>query len=376
MQRWMRWFVDHKHNVYLVTDQPSRMAGITEYDISNRDHYNGSRINRYIRFEFNMYYLRLVSKILKIDLLKKILMVRRIIASIKPDILHLHTLLYPSYLGVFTNFHPLVVTPWNGDILWQDQRSYIRRYAIQSGLHKAGLITVDSEELRLKTLRYGGYENKIEYISFGVDTVMFQLQKRSSDLRKRLNVEPDAPVVLSNRSLETLYNIDIIIKAIPMVLGAFPRTVFLFAWYSAPRKDYLMKLAENLGVTANIRLIGKIEHRDLPTYYAESDIFVSIPNSDTIAISLLEAMACGVAPVVSDLSSTKECIIDGVNGYVVPLRNAEETANAIIRLLSNDSLRKSFVKMNREWVVQHADWNSNMKKVEELYYKLAFEKAS
>ena len=370
MQRWMRWFVDHGHNVYLITDHASGLTGVTEHDISNKNYYDGIRIRRYIRFEFNVYYLRLASKILKLDLFKKILMVKRIIAGIKPDILHLHTLLYPSYLGVFSNFRPLVVTPWNGDILWQSQRSYIHRYAVKSGLHKAGLITVDSEELKLKTLRYGRYRNKIEYISFGVDTTVFQHENRSPDLRKRLNIEPNAPVVLSNRSLEDLYNIDIIIRSIPLVLKYFPRTVFLFAWHSASKKEYLKALAESLGVTSNVRFIGKIEHSDLPKYYAESDVFVSIPDSDTIAISLLESMACGVAPVVSDLPSTRECIIEGVNGYIVALKNVEETANAIIRLLSNDSLRESFVKMNCEWVVQNADWDKNMKKVEGLYYKL------
>ncbi|MDO9124704.1 MAG: glycosyltransferase, partial [Deltaproteobacteria bacterium] len=72
----------------------------------------------------------------------------------------------------------------------------------------------------------------------------------------------------------------------------------------------------------------------------------------------------------SNLPSTRECIIDGVNGYIVALKNMEETAKAIIKLLNDDSLRKSFSKRNREWVVQNADWDKNMKKVEGLYYKL------
>lgn len=81
-------------------------------------------------------------------------------------------------------------------------------------------------------------------------------------------------------------------------------------------------------------------------------------------------MASGVAPVVSDLPSPRECIRDGVNGYIVPVRDIDATARAIIKLLKDKGLRESFTKRNREWVVQNADWNKNMKKVEELYYEL------
>jgi glycosyltransferase involved in cell wall biosynthesis len=225
------------------------------------------------------------------------------------------------------------------------------------------------------TLQYGPYENKIEYVSFGVDTKIFHPDARSADLRKQLNILSDAPVVLSSRSMEDFYNIDIIIKAIPEVMKDFPKTIFLFAWHSDSKRSSLMELAENLGITSNIRFIGKIDHRDLPKYYAESDIFVSVPTGDTIAISLLEAMASGAAPVVSDLPSPRECIRDGINGYIVPVRDVAATAKSIIHLLRNATLRKSFTEKNREWVVQNADWDRNMKKVEKLYYKLVIEKS-
>lgn len=370
MQRWMQWFINNGHKVYLITDHLSNMPGITEHDISLSDSYSGSRLKRYAKFEFNSYYLRLLNKLLRIDLVKQIFKIRKFIREIEPDILHLHTLLYPSYLGVLSNVCPLVVTPWNGDIVWKTQWSFIRRYAVKSGLAKADLITVDSDELKIKTLQYGRYENKIEYISFGVDTTLFHPEAKSPELRKRLRIDPDASIAYSNRSFEELYNIDIIIRAIPAVLRVLPKTIFLFSWHSASRKNYLMELAEGLGVMANVRFIGKIKHDELPGYYAESDVFVTIPTGDTISISLLEAMASGAAPVVSDLPSARECIKDGINGYIVPVRDIDATAQAVIKLLKDKSLRESFTKTNREWVVQNADWNKNMKKVEELYCKL------
>ena len=374
-QRWMQWFINNGHEVHLITDRISSIPGITEHDISLADSYSGSRIKRYANLEFNSYYLKLLKRMLKINLIKQIYKIRKIIRDINPDILHLHTLLYPSYLGVFSNVVcPLVVTPWNGDIVWKTQWSFSRKYAVKSGLAKADLITVDSHDLKIKTLQYGRYENKIAYISFGVDTKLFHPEAKSPELRKRLRIDRDAPIVYSNRSFEELYNIDIIIRAIPTVLRVLPKTIFLFSWHSASRKNSLMELAEGLGVMTNVRFIGKIKHDELPGYYAESDVFVTIPSGDTISISLLEAMACSVAPVVSDLSSVRECIKDGVNGYIVPVRDINATAQAVIKLLKDKSLGESFAKTNREWVVQNADWNKNMKKVEELYYKSLYRK--
>lgn len=371
MQRWMQWFVQSGHEVHLITDHPSNMNEIIEHDISSKNSFAGGRLERFFRFEFNVYRLRALTKILRIDLLKQILKTREIVRTVRPDIVHLHTLLFPAYLGVFCNFRPLVVTPWNGDIIWRADWSFLRKLAVTMGIKKANLITVDSEELRGKTLLYGPYENKIEYVSFGVDTKIFHPTARCGVLRRQLNISPDAPVVLSCRSMEDLYNIDIIIKAIPEVLKDFPSAVFLFAWHSASKRSALMELAQNLGITSSIKLIGRIEHTDLPEYYAESDIFVSVPTGDTIAISLLEAMASGVAPVVSDLPSTRECIKDGINGYIVPVRDVAATAKSIKNLLSDDGLRKSFAVINRQWVFQNADWDVSMKKVEESYYRLA-----
>lgn len=347
------------------------MPGIKEYDISSRQHYTGSRLKRYSRLEFNSYGLRSLLKKMRIDVLKQMLEIRKLISQhIKPDVVHLHTLLYPAYLGVFSKARPLVVTIWNGDITWKQDWSLFRKFAVKKGLATADLITVDSDELREKTLWYGDYSGKTAFISFGVDTKRFHPGAKPSDIRQKLNIEADAPLALSNRSLEDIYNIDVIIKAIPTVLAAFPKTIFLFAWHSASRKAFLMELTERLGVMDNVRFIGRIKHEELPPYYAEADIFISVPGGDTIPISLLEAMACGAAPIVSDLPSLRECITDGVNGCIVPLRDAEATAQAVIKLLTDHRLREAFVKRNCEWVVQHMDWDANMRKVEELYYRL------
>jgi len=377
LQRWVEWFVKRGHEIYLIDDNPQSIPGVNQYNLKQMYSRTGNRLLRYIKFEFNSSRLRRLEKMLKIDDLKKIIRLRNLLRSINPDILHLHTLFYPAYLGVLTNFHPLVVTPWNGDIVWKYQWSILRKYAVRRGLLKADMITVDSEELMGKVIQYGIDNNKIKYISFGVDTGIFNPSAKNFQIRKLLDIDAHAPIVLSPRTLATMYNIDIIISAIPIVLCTFPDAIFVFSWHADTQKEELTRLVDKLGVSKNVIFAGKIVDRgELANYYAEADVCVSIPSSDTIAISLLEAMACGAVPVVSDLPSTRECVINEINGFIVPVRDIEATAQAIIKILSNKNIKNKVSEYNRYLVQKNFEWDKNMAKVENYYYQLLSERVN
>ena len=80
--------------------------------------------------------------------------------------------------------------------------------------------------------------------------------------------------------------------------------------------------------------LGKIDYIDLPKYFNNNaDLFISISSNDSAPMSLLEAMACGVPPVIADHTAVNELVKDGWNGYVVPQRDPKATAQAIIKLL-------------------------------------------
>jgi len=370
-QRWMKWFVENGHQVYLITDRPSGADGVIEYDISMKEEYTGNRLSRYLRLEFNVYYIRKLLKILGINALKQIIAIIRTIWKIRPDILHLHTLLHPSNLGVFAGLRPTVVTPWNGDIVWKKDWSLLRKVLVKKVLHDSDLITVDSEELRTKVLKYGNYADKTEQIAFGVETGIFNPENKAMHIREKLNIPDRAPIVLSPRSLHDLYNIDIIISAIPLVLAVHPETIFVFCWYSESKKKELLDLVVRLKVESNVRFTGIVHDRvELANYYAEASVCVSIPSYDTIPVSLLEAMACGAAPVISDLPSPRECVENNVNGCVVPIRNVEATANVVTALLSDNKLRERMSERNVTLARTRYDWNDNMRKLEGMYYAL------
>ncbi len=93
----------------LITNKPGQIDGVEQVDISIKTD-TRPRLRCYMEGSFNWNWLRF---------LKTLQRVKNLVDDFDPDVLHLHTLFYPAYLGALIRFRPLVVLPWNGDILWE-----------------------------------------------------------------------------------------------------------------------------------------------------------------------------------------------------------------------------------------------------------------
>ncbi len=108
--------------------------------------------------------------------------------------------------------------------------------------------------------------------------------------------------------------------------------------------------------------------KDLPAILNAADIAVSIPSSDGTAMSVLEAMACGVPLIVSDLPSNHEWITPGVNGEVVPVGDQKELTEKMINLLRDTDMRERYSEMNVQTISDRADHDKHMAQME-VYYR-------
>ena len=156
-----------------------------------------------------------------------------------------------------------------------------------------------------------------------------------------------------------------------MILKQIPMAKFVFLYLTVLDEYEIKNLVEDLGVKKSALFLGSVaNYNDLAKYYAMADVYVSVSSWDTTSVSFLEAIACGTAPIVGDLPSLREWIIDGENGYVVPLRDPHATAGAIIKILTDEPTRKLFIRRNLKMVRERADHQKEMEKMEVLYYKL------
>lgn len=294
---------------------------------------------------------------------------RRLVKKIHPDIIDAHFIKINGYLGVISGFRPLVLTAWGSDILFTARLSHLHRIIISYCLKKADAVVCRSSVVKEEITKLGARVDKINIILIGVDTNKFAPRHKNKELRRSLGFTDPAPMVISTRSLEPVYDLETLVKAVPLVLKEIPETKFVIAGQGSLR-HYLEDLADSLQVADSVKFVGLIPHDELPQYLASSDLYVSTSLSDGTSNSLLEAMASSLAPVVTDIPANRLWIDDGENGALFPVSEPENLAARIVHLLKRDELRKKFGEMNTEIARQRAEHQMEMKKLEKLYSDL------
>ncbi|MBA7476603.1 N-acetyl-alpha-D-glucosaminyl L-malate synthase [subsurface metagenome] len=295
--------------------------------------------------------------------------VRHIIRRIKPDILHAHYLINYGFRAACSGFHPLVLTAWGSDVLIVPKKSKISRWEVNFTLKRADLVTCGGEHMIGELVKLGAGREKIKLIYFGIDTRKFSSRLRSEKLRKKLGIL-DSPAIISFRSLEPIYDVESLIKAIPSVLKEIPSAKFIVAGDGEQRK-YLENLGVSLGISGSIRFVGFVENDELPQYLVSADVYVSTSLSDAgIAVSTAEAMACGLPVVITDFGDNRKWVENGINGFLVPPKSPEALASKIAYLLRNEDDRIRFGQANRQIIKEKNSYEGEMEKMGKLYEEL------
>jgi len=229
------------------------------------------------------------------------------------------------------------------------------------------MVTCNSETVRKELVNFGVNPDRIKIIRQGIETQKFS-PRQDKGFKKRLGLQ-GRPVVISTRSFEPVCNVEMLIRTIPFVLEHSPQSSFIIAG-DGEQREYLENLAGSLGCSENIRFVGRIAHDELPQYLASSDIYVSTSLSDSASLSLQEAMACEIAPVVTDLSGNREWVTDGENGFLVPVNDIQALAKKIVYLLKNEEAGRKFGRLGRKIIRERAEYEREMERMEGLYQRI------
>jgi glycosyltransferase involved in cell wall biosynthesis len=350
-ERWLRFFVAKGYDVHLLTVQPGPIEGVTVHDI---------------RAGFGPKPLRYAAGLLR---------VRRILARLKPDLLHTHFLTGYGYWGVFSGYRPFVLTVWGDDVYVTPFESRLKNWLARKALAAADWVTGDSEDIVKACVALGADPARAQVVQWGVDFRDFHpAAPGGAAVRQRLDIPAGAPVVLSTRSFtQAYYNIDVVIDTIAAVRERHPDVVYIVAGNEGS-DEAIRRLARERGVEASCRFVGRIPHGDLPAWLVASDVFVTVPSVDATAVSLLEAMATGSAIVTTGLPSASEWIVDRVSGRTVPPRDAAALTGAILDFLADPAARRAMGEKAVEIVRARADHATHMEEVDRMYRRLVAER--
>jgi L-malate glycosyltransferase len=349
-RRWLNWFSRRGHSVALVADVTlaAPWEGVQVFDLAGQFNL---RVVRYLVWEIQL---------------------RRIVRSWHPHLLHAQRVSSAGWLGAFANFHPLVVTPWGSDLYQHVYRSRVARALSQFTLRRSDLVTADSQDLCRQAILFGAQPERTKLALWGVDTQVFKPGKISSTWRERLNLG-SGPVILSPRGVNRIYHLEAILAAVGNLKPAYPELTLLLRAYNVDPvyKNELDRMAREKGLASSVRWIPAIEpYENLVEVYRLADLVVSVPDSDGTPVSVLEAMACGVPVIASDLPSLREWITDGQNGLIIPPGDADALAKAISRLLADRDLMVAFSGYNLQLVKSKAEHEQEMLKIEGYYQEL------
>ena len=346
-RRWVNWFIQRGHTAAVIADAPIKNAWeyVQVFDLPS--HFN-KRIIRYFVWEIKT---------------------RQIIHQWQPDILHAHRVSSAGWLGAFSNFHPLVITPWGTDLYQHPAKSSIARFLAGFTLQRADLVTADSHDLCSLAIHFGANPSITHLIQLGVDTGIFNPSETTGEWNNLFGIT-GRPVVLSPRGVNRIYNLDTIIRAISLIKPAFPGIIMILREYNVDPsyKAELERLIQQHGLQNTVCWIGEIEpYSNLADLYRLSDVVVSVPSSDGTPVSVLEAMACGAPVIASDLPSLREWISHRENGLLVPARDHITLASQITEILLNPGLRVLFASRNFILIKEKGTQDKEMSKMELLY---------
>lgn len=245
---------------------------------------------------------------------------------LKIPCLHTYHTMYEDYLHYVAN----------GKLL----RPYHVKQMTKSFCHNLNGIVAPSERVLATLTRYGVKE-PIAVIPTGIDIAKFQ-QRSTEDVRAKLGIAPQTPVMLTLSRLAFEKDIDHLITLFPQVLADLPQTKFVICG-DGPAKEKLMEQVKQMKLEANVIFTGEINNDDVARYYQMADLFVSASVSESQGLTYIEAMAAGL-PVVATHSPYTDQLLDNPNLGAVCGSQSEFVANIeyyLRRPVIDESFRKN-----------------------------------
>jgi glycogen(starch) synthase len=213
---------------------------------------------------------------------------------------------------------------------------------------------------------------KIDLVPHAIDTSKYRFV--ASDIRERLGIPRETPLVLLVGRLEARKGIHILGEAIPRVIQSLPLTKFVLVGQdtrTAPDGDsvkrYLMKRGKDQDFADSLLLIDFLSQEELLQLYSACDLFVQPSLHESFGLTTLEAMACGKPVVTTSTGIVPQLGLDGASGIMVSPGDARALAEAIVKLLSlKDEDKERIARKNREIIEARfsiAVWTDRMLEV-------------
>jgi len=284
-------------------------------------------------------------------MIAQLLAIRRIVRQYHIDIIHAHWLIPQGFIAVvykilFNRNIKILATAHGSDVYGLRWWPFgiIKKWIISN----VDFVTAVSSALHDDVLALAPGKNiPTDVIPMGVDFTLFSPSCVDEEIRRRYGIT--GPFILYVGRLSAKKGVDLVLKAMPIVLRDFPDAMLLVVGDGEDR-EALEGLARTLGLhDTRVIFTGALPHEKLPPYYATADLFVAPSASEGFGLAFAEAIASGTPAVGTNLPSLREILDERETGFVVKENSSEAIAEKLISVLQiKEDLKTAAVKAREE----------------------------
>lgn len=284
------------------------------------------------------------------------------------DILHTHNSaphFYGSLAARLCGGRKVVHTKHGRD--WPDMPRKVLLNRISSAL-SARVVTVSRNAYRIAREVEKVPERKLMVIYNGIDLSRFSREESASGASTPAGLPPNAPIVGTVARLSPEKDQKTLLEAFALVAKRDPRCILAIAGDGPARRE-LETLRDRLPCRERILFLGRLD--DVAGLLGSLSVFALTSETEGISLALLEAGACRIPAVVTDVGGNGEVVIDGETGFLVPPGAPEPTAEKILRLLSDEEMRRRMGEKARARVEERFALDGMTASYSEVYRQLS-----
>ncbi|MGB4595939.1 MAG: glycosyltransferase family 4 protein [Anaerolineaceae bacterium] len=291
---------------------------------------------------------------------------RSVLEKVKPDLVHAGPLHDVAYIAMLSGFQPLVAMSWGFDLMKDIDTKLINMINTRLVFERANRLIVDAQCSADRAIALGYPAEKICRFPWGVDLEHFDPTKVKAAGRiwREAQGWQDKHVLLCLRAWESNYGVDLLAKAFVRAAHTNPDLRLILLGEGSQAKE-IRQILHDGGILSRVYLGGRVPNADLIQYYGAADVYVSPSHVDGSSVSLMEALACGLPAIVSDIPANKEWVWEDVNGWIFP----DDDVKALTQVLL-DSTQVDLAPLGvvaRNIALRKADWRKNVQTLYQCY---------
>lgn len=294
---------------------------------------------------------------------------RRVMRTVRPDLVHAGPVHTAAFIAAWEAAHPLLVMSWGSDILVDASRNLFNRVVTRFVLRRATVFVADNRVVVRRARALGlPASTPVAVFPWGVDLEMFAPHAGHRERMRAFLGWHEAFVVLHNRAWEPIYGAEVVARAFVRAARHEPRLRLLMVG-GGSQEALIRGLLAPLAAEERVHFTGYVPRPKLVNLYRAADLYVSASYSDGSSVSLLEALACGLPVLVSDIPTNREWVRPGVEGEFFPPGDVDALAAALLRFARQaPRVLEAMRVAARLRAEAEADWSRNLQRLWDAYH--------